>query len=351
MGANPEVCDRAVVQVVGPADGWVLERLARRLAAKLPYATFVPWRPRPTPATRLAYYVNYALYERPSGVLDVGFFTHPYEAQNFLGRARRMDFCVTMSRMYANWLRARGVRHVEHVPMGCDYYRYRARLVLAVVGRLDHPRKGRHLVERVARLPFVEVLTTEGRLAEGELRDVYQGADYVLVPATVEGGPLCLLEGLALGQPVIAPAGVGLVPEFIPGEHLRLYPAGDAEALERLLAACFEEKRRRSRLVQDRTWDHWAEAHHRLFGRLLAERGLALPEPAPGFRFGLLGELDFPWNVDVGPLEAALDRAARHLYWGEYGPARAALTQVLPRYPWAAKLLASIPGEPAEAGR
>jgi hypothetical protein len=30
-----------IVQVVGPTDQWILERLARRLAAKLPYARFV----------------------------------------------------------------------------------------------------------------------------------------------------------------------------------------------------------------------------------------------------------------------------------------------------------------------
>ena len=33
--------DDLAVQVVGPDDGWVLERLARTLAAKLPYAEFV----------------------------------------------------------------------------------------------------------------------------------------------------------------------------------------------------------------------------------------------------------------------------------------------------------------------
>src|SRR5262249_8505723 len=65
--AEPGREDELAVQVVGPADGWVLERLARTLAAKLPYAEFVPWRPAPSPATRLAYYVHYALLDRPNG--------------------------------------------------------------------------------------------------------------------------------------------------------------------------------------------------------------------------------------------------------------------------------------------
>jgi glycosyltransferase involved in cell wall biosynthesis len=337
-----------LVQVVGPADDWVLERLARRLAAKLPYAEFVPWRPRACPATRLAYYVNYALYERPSGLIDVAFFTHNDEAHQFLERARGVDFCVCMSRLYADWLLAQGVAHVAHLRMGFDYYRYRPRLVLGVVGRLGHPRKGRPLVERLRRLPFVEVICTEGQAQEGDLREVYQRVDYVLVPATVEGGPMSLLEGLAMGKPVIAPDGVGLVPEFAGTEHVRRYPAGDAEALATLVTACYEEKLGRTRLLQDRTWDGWAQAHHHLFMQLLRSRGFAAPTPALGFRFGMLSELDVPLNVEVGPVEEAVDRAARHLFYGRYAQARAALEEALPRYPVVQRLLDTVPQDRAD---
>jgi glycosyltransferase involved in cell wall biosynthesis len=334
-----------LVQVVGPTDGWILQRLARRLAAKLPYAELVPWQPRPTPGVLLAYYVNYALYQGPSGLVDVGFFTHLDEEQQFLERARRMDFCVSMSRLYADWLLAQGVRHVAHIPMGFDVYRCRARLVLGVIGRLEHPRKGRRLVERLCQLPFVEIVATEGQIPEEHLREVYQRVDYVLIPATVEGGPMCLLEGLAMGKPAIAPEGVGLVPELPPSEHLLRYPAGDVEALVRLVTDCFERKLRPRRLVQDRTWDRWAEAHHRLFQKLLAERGHPLPKPAPGFRFGLLGELEVPWGADVEGLEVALDRVGAHLFYGEHGLARAILEETAARYPFARTLLDTIPGK------
>jgi hypothetical protein len=339
--------DRAgagLVQVVGPTDGWVLERLARRLAAKLPYAEFVPWDPRPGGAARLAYYVNYALYRGPSGLIDAAFFTHPDEAHGFLERARRVDLCVCMCRLYADWLRERGVCNVAHVPMGFDSYRYRPRLVLGVVGRLDQPRKGRTLVESLRRLPFVEVVASEGRVGEAQLPEVYQRVDYVLIPATVEGGPMSLLEGLSMGKPVIAPEGVGMVPEFGDTAHLHRYPAGDAAALARLVTACYEEKRQRSCLVQGRSWDSWAEGHHRLFARLLRERGEPLPEPAAGFRFGMLAELDVSPGIDVGPLEEAADRAAGHLYRGEYRQARSALESVVPRYPFARGLLETFPG-------
>jgi hypothetical protein len=126
--------EEKTVQVVGPTDGWILERLARKLASKLPYAEFVAWTPKPGPKTRLVYYINYALYKSPCGVMDVGFFTHRDDEQQFLERARAMDFCVCMSNLYALWLRSACVKNVAHIPMGFDYYRYRPKLVMAARG-------------------------------------------------------------------------------------------------------------------------------------------------------------------------------------------------------------------------
>jgi len=334
--------EAAAVQIVAPTDGWVLERLGGRLGCKLPYAALVPWAAQRGGEARLAYYVNYALYQGPSGLPDVGFFTHLDESHEFLERARRLDYCVCMSRVYADWLREHGVATVCHIPMGFDYYRYRSRLVLGVVGRLDHPRKGAHLVNELRKLPFVEVLTTEGRFAEDELRDLYQRIDYVLIPATVEGGPMSLLEGLAMGKPVIAPDGVGMVAEFGETPHIRTYAAGDLDALLAVVKACHQAKCERTRLVQDRTWDRWAEDHHRPFRRLLRERGCDLPEPAAGFRFGMMTELELEPGNDAGPLEAAVDRAARDLYYGRYGAARSGLQEMRGRYPCVRKLLESI---------
>jgi hypothetical protein len=111
----------------------------------------------------------------------------------------------------------------------------------------------------------------------------------------------------------------------------------------RLVTSCYEEKLRRMQLVQDRTWDRWAEAHHNLFGQLLQARGLALPRPAPAFRFGMLGELEIPLAAEVDDLEAAVDQAAAHLYFGEYRFARCVLQAATQRYPCIEKLLKAIP--------
>jgi hypothetical protein len=136
--------NRPVIQVVGASDGWIHERLGRRLAAKLPYAEFAPAADKPRSGIGVRYYVNYFLYNGPSGAVDVGFFTHLDDSNEFLERARKMDFCVCMSRKYENWLLDQGVKAVTCIPMGFDSYRYRPKLVLGVVGLLDHPRKGIH---------------------------------------------------------------------------------------------------------------------------------------------------------------------------------------------------------------
>jgi glycosyltransferase involved in cell wall biosynthesis len=206
-----------IVQVIGLSDNWILERLARRPAGKLPYATFIA-QPTKDKVVRLAYYVNYFLYNNPSGLIDVRFFTHCEREEEFLGRARHMHFCVSQSKLYTDWLISQGVRTVIHIRMG---YGYRPQLVLGVIGLLEHPRKGRHLVDELCRLPFVEIVTTKGKVAEADLPGVYQRVDYVLIPATIEGGPMSLLDGLAMGKPVIAPQGVGMLPEFFDTEHVR----------------------------------------------------------------------------------------------------------------------------------
>jgi hypothetical protein len=110
--------DDPLVQVVGAADGWILEWLGRRLWTKLPYAVFA----NDQPDRGIAYYMNYALFQGPTSCIDVGFFTHLEDSHDFLGRARDMDWCVCMSKKYADCLREQGAEHVTHISMGFDYY-------------------------------------------------------------------------------------------------------------------------------------------------------------------------------------------------------------------------------------
>jgi hypothetical protein len=155
---------------------------------------------------------------------------------------------------------------------------------------------------------------------------------------------MSLLEGLGSGKPVIAPNGVGMVPEFPASDCLLRYPAGDLEALVEVVTACYARKCQGARLVESRTWDAWAEAHDHLFVHLLRERGLPLPQASPGFRFGMLRELEIPLGTNVERLERALDSAGRHIFYGRLSRARAVLEEVVAGFPCAARLLDTLRG-------
>ena len=88
---RPAELPPALVQIVGPTDNWILQKLSAVLVSKLPYAAFAAWRPKTE--GKLAYYINYALFNEPSGLIDVGFFTHRDDSHDFLLRAQRMDGC------------------------------------------------------------------------------------------------------------------------------------------------------------------------------------------------------------------------------------------------------------------
>jgi hypothetical protein len=337
-----------MVQIVGPTDNWILQKLSKILVSKLPYASFSEW--RPSQAGHLAYYMNYALFHAPSGLIDVGFFTHREDSHEFLTRAQQMDCCVCMARTYADWLRDRTTKEVIHIPMGYDACRYRPSLVLGVIGKLEHPRKGRHLVEHLRSLPFVEFVTTEGGMPEQSLREIYQRVDYVLIPALIEGGPMSLLEGLAMGKPVIAPDSVGMIPEFSDCFRIHLYPTGDVDALSRLVEVCYQRKLAYTNSVANRSWDQWAIDHHNLFTRLLANRGFALPVPGPGFRFGMMTELlttagaEIPRSTDLSELETTIDQAAAFLYYGRSRNAMLLLENAERRFPFVRSLIAALRG-------
>src|SRR5262249_23767304 len=112
---TPQTCSSAV-QIIAPTYG-IMERLSRKLPSKLPYAALTgsvrlespalaepPGGASHASARAIAYYMDQSLYHGPSGLIDVGCFSHLGEANqldesnHLLERARSMDFCVCTSR-------------------------------------------------------------------------------------------------------------------------------------------------------------------------------------------------------------------------------------------------------------
>ena len=83
----------------------------------------------------------------------------------------------------------------------------------------------------LTRCPTIVTLLFVGRLGSTEIISLYQSADGLLNPATVDNMPNSLLEALACGVPVIS-SDVGGVPYIVSHEHTALLvPPGDARQM------------------------------------------------------------------------------------------------------------------------
>ncbi len=254
-------------------EGWVLERLAREIASRHSGITVGT---EPRASATIQYYVNYSARRQRISEVEMAFFTHSELAadarQKFFQTAHDVDQCICMSSRYAEELAEDGVEKISTIVPGVDFDTYRPMLRIGVVGRTYHSgRKGERLIKRLMDLKFIDwYFTGEGWPLPGkhpenyEMGDFYRSMDYILVPAEYEGGPMCVLEALSCGTPVIAPP-VGWVEDY---PHIS-YPTGDEPALRKLLGELFEQKRSLAKSVDHHTWDKWASDHINIMQALM----------------------------------------------------------------------------------
>jgi glycosyltransferase involved in cell wall biosynthesis len=270
------------VQVVHSGNAWILRRLAQYLIDGLPYVHGAPWRPSALREFDITYFVNFQLCDRPRAPLRrkllwrrprsrlVGaFFPHrePDDAA-FDRTARSLDFCVAPSARYADYLRAHLNPRSHLIHHGIELERFTPKLRLGFVGRrYKTGRKGDELLRAVSELPYVELVSTEGKLTDAEIPGFYQQIDYVLITSSVEGGPLCFQEGLLSGKEIIS-TDVGMVSEFRGAQGVHIYK--DRQELFNLLEAKLQERLALRAHVQRYSVQHWVDEHDKLFRELLA---------------------------------------------------------------------------------
>jgi len=120
-----------------------------------------------------------------------------------------------------------------------------------------------------------------------DLGPLLTAADAVVMPSRWEGMPLVLLEALARGRPVVASAVGGTLEVVTDGEHARLVPPDDPQALATALEAFHRHpdaalrlgRRAAARVREDFTWPRVVEAFESVYDEAL---GLASFEPAAG---------------------------------------------------------------------
>ena len=268
------------VEIVAPRDGWILERMCEELVRRLDYCRASE---QPTGVLPIGYYMNYAL-SPPTKVFatELAFFTHieesdPNRRKQFFSIASKVDIAVCQSTRYKHALN----EHLPHlatevISPGVDTDVFKPRpLRIGVVGRnYDYtPRKGDRLLREIWGTDGIEFAVTGSgwsvphqHLPEEELPRFYQSLDYLLITSLWEGGPMCALEALATGIPIIAPP-VGWVPDL---PHME-YPTGDAKALRAVLENCVQERTKLREAVINRGWDEFARQHDRVFRALMAQ--------------------------------------------------------------------------------
>lgn len=264
---------KKIVHIKVSDQGWILEKLAREITTRLPY---VSYNLTADASADIQYYMTYGCRNERISPVEIALFTHKEEVQSaaekFDSVAADVDFCVAQSLKTEEILTEIGIKNVITISPGVDLERYSADVRIGVVGRTYHTgRKGENLVAQVMDIPGIQWhFTGEGwpgpaqHIPEESLPEFYRSLDYILVPALIEGGPMCVLEALASGCQVIA-SPVGWVPQF---PHIE-FNLGDVNDLRRVLLEVVEKKQALRRSVENYTWQSWADQHHILFCQLL----------------------------------------------------------------------------------
>lgn len=245
------------IAIIFPKDGWILQNMGEQLVARIPGAVtfrhddptiWVDGGPLDQPG-QVNYFINYAVMKRSTAGIDVALFTHPEEQGQLAGLfwkiAQQVDMPICMTEKYVEKLLVRGIKSTYIIP-GVDP-KFTPKLYLAFIGRYGSygARKGSDLIDRISRLPYVEIIATQGQVSAENLPSIYQYVDYTLVASRYEGGPLCLLESLACGRKVIMPKDVGLACHF--SEQIIPYEVGNYESLKAVVDKLFEKKASLSR--------------------------------------------------------------------------------------------------------
>ncbi len=182
--------------------GWILRRLANNFAE----AVGAKVSTEADLQADINFYINYALFKQKTNC-DIGFFTHREHEQiladAFDQIALQVDWCIAMCSITANLLPADKTSVIKVAP---DKIFMKPEIVFGVIGReYASGRKRFNWINELKNISGVKIEATNGELSFSELPEFYKKIDYLLILSENEGGPMPVLEALAIGKPVIAP--------------------------------------------------------------------------------------------------------------------------------------------------
>jgi alpha-1,6-mannosyltransferase len=244
-----------------------------------------------------------------------GWFTEPVLRRYLRELYERCDLVFAPSRLMCEYLRALGLQHAVHQPLGVDAQVFhparrsdalRAHLglspgvrLLAYAGRFAREKNLAVLLQAVASLgaPYHLVLIggeQTARLASNvtllpyrrdslELAGWLASADALVHAGTKETFGLVVLEAMACGRPVVA-ARAGAFPEFIDESVGQLAEPDSARGMAEAIEALYERDieavgaAARARVLRQFTWTRAFHGQLATYVSLVGSRRLPLPE-------------------------------------------------------------------------
>jgi len=243
----------------------------------------------------LTHYLPYYEVPKPKHVPhpSTAWFSHMEQKaplkNKFLSAGQTVDVAISQSRKYLKALQENGVTNVVQIMAGADVDKYQLRkappirnkLVVGYVGRhyTSSDRKNPKLLNKIAKLPFVEFRSTDGKINTDDVPKFYQDLDVVVSPALIEGGPMALQESLLTGVPFMCFDDVGISREFDLGV-IRVTAYGDDKAFIDKLHTFWKDKiyltwyneavMKRTRAQVERfTYKRFVEEHDKVWSKLV----------------------------------------------------------------------------------
>jgi glycosyltransferase involved in cell wall biosynthesis len=258
------------IHIVSNNNGWILDKMSDALEQYAPDGI------KPTRSNHpiddhgvVNFFNNYRLYNRKSKrAKDVVFFTHPEIPNQWKEGLKNCDHAIVMCNKYHRELIDMGLPRdrVTMIHPGVDdcYMRRKLRVfipsrILANAGYKE--RKGYKLWQRLSTLDWLECITSDGMMTPEQVLLEYERANVIVSTATMEGGPMSVVEAIALNKPILARAGVGMVDDY---EAVIAYK--DDDDLIRMLQRLWDA--RQLGLQDVYGWDVWAAKHYDVFRRV-----------------------------------------------------------------------------------
>lgn len=258
------------VNIIVQLDGWILEKLARRLEV-LPYVKITG---EPDYSADINYYMSYALFTQKNK-RDVVFFSHYEPKHNTL--TKKWEYCVqnqvigvVMEEKYRNLLLQQGLKKVNLIPPGVNIQYFKPKTVIGSAGKsFTNPhRKGedilRYLISFMPNIEFRLGGVGNDRTTYIDMRNFYYGLDAYFSPERY-GTSECVAEALACGVPVIARKYVELG-KFKPP----IYEYETVNDAVNIINKLHNEKMKRWELIGTHyNSKHWVSEHELLFNNLM----------------------------------------------------------------------------------